>query len=374
MKAVVIHHDLSARGGGEKVCVTVLELLHEMGFDISLVTISPPKIEEIKKAFGKDVSFVKEVHKLLPFRLRMFGIYQRMFTLIPSLRVEGDICLVTHGDVYPYLTSKIPTISYCYFPVVALIQKMYPSKYQHGFWRAYFEPYRMTVGLLMGFAMKRNVVVTISKFSYNAIKELFGVDSIIIPPPVDVETFSKAFSREKEEDLIISLGRYAPEKKHEYAIYVLSKLPKNVRLKVIGTLAPTAVTYYNYLKRYAEKLGVADRVELVHDIPLNELLDIMSRAKVLFHGYRGEHFGLAVAEAMAAGLIPVVWDYGGQSEFTPKEYQFHTLEEAPKAVMKALEASPSEREKVHKIAWNFSEEKFKKRFAFLIRSVLKMAK
>lgn len=370
MKVAVVHHDLSARGGGERVCVTVLELLHEMDFDVSLVTVSPPKPEEIRKAFGKDISFVKEVRSLLPVRLRMFGIYQRMLTLIPMMTVKADLVIVTHGDVYPYLTGRAPTISYCYFPTVALIRERYPSKYQRGFWRAYFEPYRVMINYLMSHAMRRNIVVTISEFSRRAIKEIFGVDPIIIPPPVDVKTFSKAYSEDKDETLIVSLGRYSEEKKHEYAIYVLSKLPENVRLVIVGSLTPKGVSYYLRLNRLAERLGVEKRVQLLHDVPLDKLLDIMRRAKVLFHGYRGEHFGIAIVEAMAAGVIPVVWDYGGQSEFVPKEYQFHTLSEAPKVVEKALSAPRSEHARMRKIAEQFSEERFKMRFRRLIETVI----
>ncbi len=338
-----------------------------MGFDISLVSTSPPRFDEIRRAFGKDVSFIKETHKLLPFRLQLFGIYQRMFTLLPSIMAKGDLVIVTHGDVYPYLTGSA-TISYCYFPTVALIRKEYPLKYQRGFWRAYFEPYRVTVNTLMSFAMKRNVVVTISEYSRKAIKDIFGVNSIIIHPPVDIKTFSKAYNEDKDNTLIMSLGRYAQEKKHEYAIYVLSKLPKNVRLVIVGSLTPANMHYYNYLRHFAEKLGVSDRVQLLHDLTLDELLNIMSRAKVLFHAYRGEHFGIAIVEAMASGMIPVVWDYGGQSEFVPKEYQFHTLSEAPKVIQRALESH--EHAKMREIAQQFSEEKFKQKFKRLIEVVL----
>ena len=53
----------------------------------------------------------------------------------------------------------------------------------------------------------------------------------------------------------------------------------------------------------------------------------LTRAKVYFHPMIGEHFGMAVVEAMASGLIPVVPNVGGQTEFVPLKYHFSTIEE-----------------------------------------------
>ena len=46
----------------------------------------------------------------------------------------------------------------------------------------------------------------------------------------------------------------------------------------------------------------------------------------------GEHFGISVLEAMAAGLIPVVPNEGGIIEFVPKKYQFNTIEHAAEII------------------------------------------
>jgi hypothetical protein len=42
---------------------------------------------------------------------------------------------------------------------------------------------------------------------------------------------------------------------------------------------------------------------------------------------------MAVLEAMAAGLIPVVPNEGGLTEFVPQEYQFNTIEQAAEIIM-----------------------------------------
>jgi glycosyltransferase involved in cell wall biosynthesis len=79
------------------------------------------------------------------------------------------------------------------------------------------------------------------------------------------------------------------------------------------------------------------------NVNLNRLFSIMRRAKVYFHPMIGEHFGMSIVEAMAAGLIPIVRDIGGQTEFVPLKYQFSTIEEAAEMVSSAFYVSNLER-------------------------------
>jgi glycosyltransferase involved in cell wall biosynthesis len=75
----------------------------------------------------------------------------------------------------------------------------------------------------------------------------------------------------------------------------------------------------------------------------------------------GEHFGVSIVEAMAAGLVPIVPAYGGCSEIVPSEYQYHTLQEAADYIAKnAKIADDEKRVQMHDIAKQFSPENFRK--------------
>ena len=69
----------------------------------------------------------------------------------------------------------------------------------------------------------------------------------------------------------------------------------------------------------------------------------MRNSKVYFHPLPGEPFGMSTVEAMSAGVIPVVPDIGGHTEFVPAKYQFHTFKQGAQAVEAALNAPGSER-------------------------------
>ena len=71
-----------------------------------------------------------------------------------------------------------------------------------------------------------------------------------------------------------------------------------------------------------------DYVTFETNVNLKRLFSIMKSAKVYFHPMVGEHFGMSVVEAMAAGLIPVVPNIGGQTEFVPLKYHFSTDRES----------------------------------------------
>ncbi len=55
-------------------------------------------------------------------------------------------------------------------------------------------------------------------------------------------------------------------------------------------------------------LGLADYIRFEINASLDTLLYIMRESSVYFHPMIGDHFGVSVVEAIAAGLIPVVPD------------------------------------------------------------------
>jgi glycosyltransferase involved in cell wall biosynthesis len=44
-------------------------------------------------------------------------------------------------------------------------------------------------------------------------------------------------------------------------------------------------------------------------------------------------FGISVVEAMSAGLIPVVPDVGGNSEFVLQQYHYNTFKQAVEIIL-----------------------------------------
>jgi glycosyltransferase involved in cell wall biosynthesis len=105
-------------------------------------------------------------------------------------------------------------------------------------------------------------------------------------------------------------------------------------MKIVGNLYHYFMGYYSEIKQMVLELGLTDYVRFEINASLDKLLSVIQESSVYFHPMVGEHFGMSVIEAMAAGLITVVPKQGGVAEFVPQRYQFNTIEDAAKIIMR----------------------------------------
>jgi glycosyltransferase involved in cell wall biosynthesis len=94
-------------------------------------------------------------------------------------------------------------------------------------------------------------------------------------------------------------------------VALIAKYAKNARFVVIGKTNEYSFGTLQNIKDYITALGVEDRVTLLKDLPFEELLVVLSKAKVYLHVMPCDHFGISVVEAMASGCVPVVHRSGG---------------------------------------------------------------
>jgi len=111
-------------------------------------------------------------------------------------------------------------------------------------------------------------------------------------------------------------------------------------------------------------------------VPRKRIIELMSQVSIYLHPPHAEHFGIAIAEAAAAGLVPVVYrDGGGWTDIVSKMNQglgYISVEEAARIIrsvlndpgrLKALSARARE------VAKGFSYERFKIRLSEVISSL-----
>jgi len=60
----IIHEDLNAGGGSERLTITMIEALNEMGFNIDLETTTTPDWNQIKRWYGKFSVKIEEIKKM----------------------------------------------------------------------------------------------------------------------------------------------------------------------------------------------------------------------------------------------------------------------------------------------------------------------
>jgi alpha-1,2-mannosyltransferase len=364
LKAVVLHHTLNSPGGESSFAIETIDSLSKLGYDIELITVQKPNLELISKTYGKRPP-IKNVKYISPFGMNYFGIYQRLLTTISSLNLEpSDIVINTNGNSLPFnLPHNILSILYIHFPAFLLTSPEYTNnKYKKSlFWKAYFKPYQIMSHLLTKRALKRsNIIFTNSKFTRNAIKKVYPeFDPQVIYPPIDIEKFSSCLSSNSRENQVLVISRFSPEKQLDKVILV-ARILKNIKFLIIGNLMTANHSYFKYLQKMIKDVGLTDRIKLIPNASKDEMMNAMSTSMVYLHTMNGEHFGISIVEAMAAGLIPVVPSYGGCSEIVPMQYQYTGIQDASDCISKNIEQyDGKKRQFVHSIAKQFSTEKFR---------------
>jgi alpha-1,2-mannosyltransferase len=305
MKVVILHNSLNILGGGERLCLVTIEALKERGHQVALGTVDRTDWNRVTRFFGRVTRPDGEM--FLPFRrFPYFAIYQRMLILLHAFRKYrwADVIFNTHGDMLPFNFPARRLVTYVHFPTFTI--QRYFSKYQRGFWRLYFEPYRILQGFFIK-GLSNSVVLTNSRFSASVIRKNMECEAEVVYPPVDVGNFYPGRKRNQ----IVSVGRYTPEKNYETLIRAMEKVEDAKCTIVGGRSGKVSGPYIAKLKNLIHDLKLEDRVTLLVGIPFRQLKQILATSKIYVHPMIYEHFGISVVEAMASGCVPIVHRSGG---------------------------------------------------------------
>jgi glycosyltransferase involved in cell wall biosynthesis len=112
--------------------------------------------------------------------------------------------------------------------------------------------------------------------------------------------------------LIVMPGRFVPEKGHEVLLRAVRRL--ETEFPGLGLVLAGSGPIEEEVRREAGRLGIAERVRFMGDLPRRALFEIERGADVVVVPSLYEGFGLAAAEAMALGAPVVASDAGGLSE------------------------------------------------------------
>lgn len=148
-----------------------------------------------------------------------------------------------------------------------------------------------------------------------------------IYPPCDVKKF-KELSRDANEDVdnedkeitILSLGQFRPEKDHPLQIRAMFELRQilpedkwdKVRLIIVGGCRNAEdESRVQDLKDLCKHLSVENNVEFRTNISFAELCQLVRTSHMGIHTMWNEHFGIAVVEMLAGGLLTIAHRSGG---------------------------------------------------------------
>jgi glycosyltransferase involved in cell wall biosynthesis len=339
-----------------------------LGFKIFLCASTYPKREITIKRAGVDVSdsiyeFTKPVGKneMFPF----LAVYQRMadsyffFKKLDKL----DFIFITGGGGMALMPQTVADKTLVYVHEIHVWREVTTSKQvdlKSNMKKIYMKPWlfisnNLDVSYNLDY-IKRATIITNSNNTKNIIKAAWGMDSTVIYPPCPQYSFPLDI-QEKREDVVCSLGRFIPEKNYELIIKIAQSLP-NIRFELVGSVNKDKIPYLEKLIKTAPK-----NIIFHVNASVQQKTDVLKKSKVLLHSFIEEPFGIALIEAMSAGVIPVTHNSGAAKVdgIVPDEFRYNDFDGAVVSLIKALSSwNVQNALRLREFARSFSPESFRK--------------
>lgn len=160
-----------------------------------------------------------------------------------------------------------------------------------------------------------------SSFIADRVRKVYGRESIVVPPPVDIERFDIG-QGPREAYLVAS--RFAPYKRVELIVEAFAQMP-NRQLVVIGAGA---------CSRQIERAAAGySNIVLRPPVTTDELVSLMQTARAFVFAAQ-EDFGITMVEAQACGTPVIAFGRGGARDIV-----IDIDEEAPTGLLFADQTS-----------------------------------
>jgi glycosyltransferase involved in cell wall biosynthesis len=373
LKIAIIHSFFEEAGGAEKLSLEMYMALRDLDYEVDLYTayLSERAWEVLTSSMN---GIPRPIVLGEPLINRLFSralLLRRLLAAsylgrrIRKLRHRYDLIIETQSNV-PFRWADA---SYVHFPFVYALKFYLEHQYRL---RLYERAYNsLVIWMARALSDSSKPVMTNSTWTAKYIREAYGNQRVyVVHPPVNAEELSSLNGDRGR--IVLTVSRIDWGKKVTEIPEIARLLPE-AEFYLVGATGPASGPVIRELKRRAEGLS---NFHLETDVPRSRILELMSQASVYLHPPFPEHFGIAIAEAAAAGLVPVVYrDGGGWTDIVSridKGLGYTNTKEAASIIrsllndlgrLKALSARARE------VAKGFSYENFKERLNEVISSL-----
>jgi glycosyltransferase involved in cell wall biosynthesis len=324
-------------GGGEGLGAWMIEAL-KRDYRLTLLTWQPVDFEDVNRYFGTELrasefemwttTWAARLAKLSPTPvIRLRQLYLQMRARRQAERFDAVIWSANEGDL------GLGGIQYIHYPEALMKAR---SRWYHSFGAV--RGYEAIGDRLTGFSldrMKRSLTLANSEFTARAIREVYGIEPLVVYPPA-IGKFPDV-PWEQRKDGFVCIGRIQPEKKIERIIEILAAVRAagtQVHLHVVGK--GDSPGYLASIRRLVQ--ANASWVHLHEDISRLDLVDLVANHRYGIHAMRNEPFGMAVAELVTGGCVTFVHNSGGQVEIVGNDERliYTSCEDAVEKILRAI--------------------------------------
>lgn len=369
MKIALVHDWLAVNAGSEKVVKQLLSLLKSNHTELFTLfnTLSPIDRQEILQQAKVHVSwlhyfpFIESYYKyllpVLPFFIKQLSPKDYDLYVSSSHAVAKGF----RGD------PSVMHICYCHTPM------RYAWYQRDDYLKDEIWIKRKVIKFLISFirkwdlksAQKVHYFIANSRHIQQQIQEIYGRDSAVIYPPVQVNKFS--LSEHPRKDFYLAVGRFVSYKKMDIIVKAFMQM-KDKKLVLIGD-GVDAKKIQSLIAGYPNIVWLGYQHE-------DELILYMQNAKACIFAAK-EDFGITCVEAQATGTPVLALNYGGYKETVLEGVSGYFFEEqTEQAIYEAVlgfENQPLNcHQQIRQHALTFSEDVFNEAFKSYLASKINM--
>ena len=382
IKIALVHPFIEGPGGAVNVALNMAVALRGFGYDVTLHLFRHlSDVNKVCNAFRLNCDSIRIEKISCPLTIRFFEFItkrralrawisimyiKRQLEYINKLKDRYD--LVIHTDAHvPYPIDVIYT-HYPYFWA-----PIYSSSTPRRLYNIVTEA--MIEHLLHKLSKSNPLILTNSFWTASVVKKAWKRNAEVLHPPVDIDYFGEVFNNDRREKIVVTISRIAIEKRLDI-IPVIANILRNYKFFIVGARTPTSDIVLNRITSECRRLG-CDNVEVVLNPSREEIRSLLGEAMFYLHPPFPEHFGIAIAEAIAAGAIPIVYrDGGGWTDIVSRissELGYRDISEVS-MIIRRLENNGSKLYELRKIGRDvvndFRPERFRENLRRIIEGLL----
>jgi len=309
VRVALVHTAFFIAGGGERLLLEMRRALKDLGHDVDLYTAYFDK-----RAWDVITNGMSDVPGPIilrePMISKIFRKAQLLRALLAAWRLEGPVeKLRSRYDLIVQTFVGVPLrwadATYVHFPLAELpAYYLRVKRFELGLReRAYNS---LVAWMAKALADRTKPVMTNSTWTAERVKRAYGNQRVyVVHPPVNVEELSSLNGDKGKIVLTVSRIDWG---KRVTEIPEIARLLPEAEFYLVGSTSSSSGLILNLIEERARGLR---NFHLETDVPRRRILELMSQASIYLHPPLVEHFGIAIAEAAAAGLVPVVYRDGG---------------------------------------------------------------
>ncbi|MFB6173295.1 MAG: glycosyltransferase [Halobacteriales archaeon] len=314
-RVAVVHNTLDFQGGADAVCLAACEAL-AAEHDVTLITVSETDPANLADRFGFDLSGVRVRSPPgdAPIAAALSAAAPRVGPQLAARSVllrayfqriadDFDLAVSTANE----LDLPVPSVQYVHYPQFRIdrLPDGDPGRV-NGLWSRIAAPSRAAL------ADGNVTLLANSAWTADVVARAYGTHPSVVHPPVDPVPCDRAWA--DREAGIVTVGRLAPDKQMLDAIRIVDGVRErghDIHLHIVGS-APRA--YREYAERVVAAAAERPYVAVERDASRDRLETLLCTHRYGLNTKPAEHFGMSVAEYVAAGMVAFASDSGGQRE------------------------------------------------------------